>query len=77
MERFSIDVMEDVLGTSLFSRNWTARSVAEIDELDPVDRVPVISEMQYREIHRRLREHWDAAWQFPDAQNDYLLVCPA
>jgi len=76
MERSSIDVIEEVLGVRLFSPGWAARSIAEIDRSDPTYRPPAISEGQYSEIQRRLEDHWDAAWKYPDSQNDFLLVCP-
>jgi hypothetical protein len=58
MAQSSIDVIEEVLGASLFSSGWRARSIAEIDTSDVAYQVPAISVQQYHAIQTRLRAHW-------------------
>jgi hypothetical protein len=73
--RSSIDVLEEVLGDSLFPTGWKARSYTEIDSSDPAYRVPEISLGQYREIQSRLQAHWADTIRTMRGHRGTLLVC--
>jgi hypothetical protein len=73
--RSSIDVIEEVLGDSLFPTGWKARSYAEIDLSDPAYRVPEVSLGQYREIQVRLQAHWADTIRTMRGDRGTLLVC--